>query len=63
MINYIMSDDIAYYQYDWFLTASDLTQVLLSYVNQPIEAFVYCILAAEVNMKVVFWDVALDLRV
>jgi len=40
-------------QYDWFApnTASGLTQAGLSRINQSIEAFVYCILGAQVNVR------------
>ena len=39
--------------YDWFApkTAAGLTQAGLSRVNQSIEAFVYCILGAQVNVR------------
>ena len=39
-------------QYDWFApnTASGLRQVGLSRINQSIEAFVYCVLGAQVNV-------------
>ena len=52
--------DLIYYiepdvstQYDWFApkTAAGLTQAGLSRINQSIEAFVYCILGAQVNVK------------
>jgi len=40
-------------QFDWFCpnTASGLTQAGLSRVNQSIEAFVYCVLGAQVNVR------------
>ena len=40
-------------QYDWFApkTAAGLTQAGLSRINQSIEAYVYCILGAQVNMR------------
>jgi len=40
-------------QSDWFApnTASGLTQAGLSRINQSIEAFVYCILGAQVNVR------------
>ena len=40
-------------QYDWFLpkTAAGLTQAGLSRINQSIEAFVYYILGAQVNVR------------
>ena len=51
--------DLIYYirpetanQYDWFVpkTSAGLTQAGLSRINQSIEAFVYCILGAQVNV-------------
>jgi len=40
-------------QYDWFAPkyASGLTQAGLSRINQSIEAFVYCILGGQVNVR------------
>ena len=40
-------------QFDWFApnTASGLTQAGLARINQSIEAFVYCILGAQVNVR------------
>ena len=40
-------------QYDWFApnTAPGLTQTGLSRINQSIEAFVYCVLGAQVNVR------------
>ena len=51
LIYYIEPD--AYTQYDWFApkTAAGLTQAGLSRINQSIEAFVYCILGAQVNVR------------
>ena len=53
LIYYIEPDKIAVTQYDWFApkTAAGLTQVGLSRINQSIEAYVYCILGAEVNVR------------
>jgi len=53
LIYFIEPDDAVYSQADWFApnTASGLTQAGLSIVNQSIEAFVYCILAAQVNVR------------
>ena len=53
LISFIEPDDAAYSQADWFApnTASGLTQAGLSRINQSIEAFVYCILGAQVNVK------------
>ena len=51
LISYIRPDPVA--QYDWFApkSASGLTQAGLSRINQSIEAFVYCILGAQVNVR------------
>ena len=40
-------------QYDWFVpkTSAGLTQPGLSRINQSIEAFVYCVLDAQVNVR------------
>jgi len=48
-----MPDSPADRQYDWFApkTASELTQAGLLRINQSIEAFVYCVLRAEVNVR------------
>ena len=55
-----INGDLIYYirpetdnQYDWFVpkTAAGLTQAGLSRINQSIEAFVYCILGAQVNIR------------
>ena len=53
LIYYIEPDKIAATQYDWFApkTAAGLTQAGLSRINQSIEAFVYCILGAQVNVR------------
>lgn len=53
LLYYIKPDEIANNQYHWFAsnTASGLTQEELSRVNQSIEAFVYCILSAHVNVR------------
>ena len=53
LIDYIELDAVAYSQYDWFAPnkASGLTQAGLAGVNQSIEAFVYCILGAQVIVK------------
>ena len=52
-ISFIRPDPVAATQYDWFApkTASGLTQAGLSRINQSIEAFVYCILGAQVNTR------------
>ena len=51
LISYIRPDPVA--AYDWFAlkTAAGLTQAGLSRINQAIEAFVYCILGAQVNVR------------
>ena len=53
LIYYIEPDKIAATQYDWFApkTAAGLTQAGLSRINQSIEAYVYCILGAQVNVR------------
>ena len=52
-ISYIGPDPVAETQYDWFApkTAVGLTQAGLSRINQSIEAFVYCVLGAQVNIR------------
>ena len=53
LIFYIRPETSAANQYDWFVpkTAAGLTQAGLSRINQSIEAFVYCILGAQVNVR------------
>ena len=53
LIAYIELDPVADSQYDWFApkTSAGLTQAGLARVNQSIEAFVYCILGAQVNVR------------
>ena len=53
LISYIEPDDAAYAKADWFAPnkANGLTKVRLSRINQSIEAFVYCILGAHVNIR------------
>ena len=53
LISYIEPDDAAYAQADWFAPnkANGLTKVGLSGINQSIEAFVYFILGAQVNVR------------
>ena len=53
LIYYIQPETSAANQYDWFVpeTAAGLTQAGLSRINQSIEAFVYCILGAQVNIR------------
>ena len=53
LLDYIELDAVAYSQYDWFApnTAAGLTKAGLSRVNQSIEAFVYCVLGAQVALR------------
>ena len=53
LIYYIRPETSAANQYDWFApkTAAGLTQAGLSRINQSIEAFVYCILGTQVNVR------------
>ena len=52
-VSYIWLDPVAATRYDWFApkTAASLTQAGFSRINQSIEAFVYCILGAQVNVR------------
>ena len=51
LISFIEPEDVP--QYDWFApnTAPRLRQAGLARINQSIEAFVYCILGAHVNVR------------
>ena len=53
MIYYVEPDDDANGQADWFCpnVAEGLTQAGLSRINQSIEAFVYCVLGSQVNVR------------
>ena len=53
LIYYIYQDSNAEAQADWFCknTAEGLTQAGLSRINQSIEAFVYSVLVAQVNVR------------
>jgi len=53
LIYFIESGSASDAQSDWFApnTASGLTQAGLSRINQSIEAFVYCVLGAQVNVR------------
>jgi len=53
LIYYIETGAASDTQSDWFTpnTASGLTQAGLARINQSIEAFVYCILGTEVNVR------------
>lgn len=49
----IVNEQGADRQFDWFVLnkAAGLTQAGLSRINQSIEAFVYCVLGAQVNLR------------
>ena len=53
LIYYIEQDDAPYGQADWFCpnVAEGLTQAGLARINQSIEAFVYCVLGSQVNVR------------
>ena len=53
LLAFIELDGVAFSQYDWFAPnkTSGLTQAGLACINQSIEAFVYCILGAQVNVR------------
>ena len=53
LIQYIEPDNDAYAQADWFCpnVAEGLTQAGLARINQSIEAFVYCVLGSQVNVR------------
>ena len=53
LIYYIEPDDAAYGQADWFCpnVAEGLTQAGLARINQSIEAFIYCVLGSQVNVR------------
>ena len=53
LLAFIELDGVAFAQYDWFAPnkSSGLTQAGLARINQSIEAFVYCILGAQVNVR------------
>ena len=53
LIYYVEPDDAAYAQAHWFCpnVAEGLTQVGLARINQSIEAFVYCVLGSQVNVR------------
>ena len=53
LIAFIELDSVVFSQYDWFAPnkTSGLTQAGLARINQSIEAFVYCILGAQVNVR------------
>jgi len=51
LLYFIEPDDVP--QYDWFAPnkTAGLTQAGLAHINQSVEAFVYCILGAQVNVR------------
>ena len=53
LIYYVETDDAAYGQADWFCpnVAEGLTQAGSARINQSIEAFVYCVLGSQVNVR------------
>ena len=53
LVSYIRPDPVASNQFDWFApkTSAGLTQAGLSRINQSIEAFVYCVLGSQVNIR------------
>ena len=53
LIYYIEQDGAAYGQADWFCpnVAEGPTQAGLARINQSIEAFVYCVLGSQVNVR------------
>ena len=53
LIQYIEPDDVANRQSDFFCpnVAEGLTQAGLARINQSIEAFVYCVLGSQVNVR------------
>ena len=53
LLAFIELDSVAFSQYDWFAPnkSSGLTQPGLARINQSIEAFVYCILGVQVNVR------------
>ena len=53
ILGFIISGQVADRQFDWFVPdrVNGLTQAGLSPLNQSVEAFVYCILGAQVNVR------------
>ena len=53
LISFIRNDDFADYKYAWFIPTSGygLTKAGLGRLNRSAEAFVYCILGAQVNTR------------
>ena len=52
-LDHIINEEGSDHQFDWFVPdkADGLTQAGLSRLNQSIEAFVYCVLGAQVNVR------------
>ena len=52
-LDHIINEEGSDHQFDWFVPdkAEGLTQAGLSRINQSIEAFVYCVLGAQVNVR------------
>ena len=52
-LDHIINEQGSDHQFDWFVPdkAEGLTQAGLSRINQSIEAFVYCVLGAQVNVR------------
>ena len=52
-LDHIINEEGSDHQFDWFVPdkAEGLTQAGLSRLNQSIEAFVYCVLGAQVNVR------------
>ena len=52
-MDHIINEEGSDPQFDWFVPdkAEGLTQAGLSRINQSIEAFVYCVLGAQVNVR------------
>ena len=53
LISFIRNDDFADYKYAWFIPTSGygLTKAGLGRLNRSAEAFVYCVLGAQVNTR------------
>ena len=52
-LDHIINEQGSDHQFDWFVPnkADGLTQAGLSHINQSIEAFGYCVLGAQVNVR------------
>ena len=53
LVSFIRNDDHGGVQYDWFIPVSGggLTRAGLGRLNRSLEAFVYCVLGAQVNVR------------